>query len=75
MQLYAAGSNQSLQLQFEKQEHMYPGDLDDLWEFTCVFRHRDIHTVRSFSFHTTGRWFRYPSVISVFNLCSLHNVI
>ncbi|KAJ4405536.1 hypothetical protein N0V85_004663 [Neurospora sp. IMI 360204] len=32
---------------------MYPGDLDDLWEFTCVFRHRDIHTVRSFSFHTT----------------------
>ncbi|KAK3490615.1 regulator of chromosome condensation 1/beta-lactamase-inhibitor protein II [Neurospora hispaniola] len=52
MELYAAGANHSLQLHFAKQEHIYQGDADDLWEFTCLFRHRDIHTIRSFGSHT-----------------------
>ncbi|KAK1782919.1 regulator of chromosome condensation 1/beta-lactamase-inhibitor protein II [Copromyces sp. CBS 386.78] len=54
MELYAAGANQHWQLHFAKQEGKcgWDSDPDDLWDFTCVFRHRDIHTVRSFRSHT-----------------------
>lgn len=53
MELYAAGGNQWLQLQFGEQEDgKHQDDSDDLWKFTCVFCHGDIHTIRSFSSQT-----------------------
>ncbi|KAK3397405.1 regulator of chromosome condensation 1/beta-lactamase-inhibitor protein II [Sordaria brevicollis] len=52
MELYATGGNQWLQLSFGKQKEdgkHQEEDPDDLWEFTCVFRHDgDIHTIQSF---------------------------
>lgn len=64
MELYAAGGNQWLQLDFGKQEDgKHQDDSDDLWAFTCVFSHENIGTIRSFSSHTIGKWSRYSSVI------------